>query len=106
MPTDIATWIAASLVAVLSVGRLARLLTEDTWPPAVWIRSRWVGWTAGTGWDELFVCPFCMAPWVAVFVLGAGYFSDLHFLWWAFNGWLAVSYVAAMIVARDIPDGE
>jgi hypothetical protein len=106
MPDDAPGWIAAVLVATLSVARLARLATEDSWPPASRLRNWWVQRFNGSEWSELAVCPFCMAPWIAVAVLGAGWLSDLHPLWWAFNGWLSVSYVAAMVVARDIPGGE
>ena len=105
MPTDALTWVAATVVAVLSIARLTKLLTEDTWPPAAFLRNMWIGRFQGA-WGELFLCPFCMAPWVGVAVLTAGWLSDLHPVWWWFNGWLAVSYVAAMIVARDIPGGE
>ena len=85
---------------------LTRLLTEDTWPPAAWVRNKWVDYWNGNDWGELFVCPFCMAPWLAIPILGWGWLSDLHWSWWLFNGWLALAYVAAMIVARDIPNGE
>lgn len=101
MPTDTWTWIAATVVAVLGTARLTRLITEDEWPPAQWVRDKWVAKTNGSGWEMLFLCPFCMAPYIAVFTLLSGYLSDLHFLWWAFFGWLSVSYLAASYVARD-----
>lgn len=101
MPTDTWTWIAATVVAVLGTARLTRLVTEDEWPPAQWLRDRWVARTNGSGWEMLFLCPFCMAPYIAAATMLAGYFSDLHFLWWAFFGWLSVSYLAASYVARD-----
>jgi len=106
VPEDALTWAAAALVAVLAVARLTKLLTEDTWPPAAWLRGKWVDRFNDSSWAELFICPFCMAPWVAVLVLATGWISDLHPAWWAFNGWLAVSYVAAIVVAYDIPGGE
>jgi hypothetical protein len=105
VPEDALTWVAAVVVAILSVARLTKLFTEDTWPPAAYVRNKWVAWRQDE-WGELFVCPFCMAPWVAVLVLFTGWASGLHPVWWWFNGWLAVSYVAAIVVARDIPGGE
>jgi hypothetical protein len=42
-----------------------------------------------------------MAPWM-VLPLGVwGWLSNLHISWWVFNLWLAVSYIASMIVERD-----
>ena len=106
MPEDVATWIAAALVAVLGTARLTRLLTEDDWPPVQWFRNKWIAVTNGSGWESLFLCPFCMAPYIAAFCLLTGWLSGLHFVWWAFFGWLAVSYLAAMVVVKDGGDSE
>lgn len=104
VPTDVAGWVAVTLVTVLATARVTKLLTEDSWPPAAWLRDRWWGLFAeDSAWRELFVCPFCMAPYVAAAVMAAGWFSDGNIVWWAVCGWLSVSYVAAMVVARDIP---
>jgi len=50
---------------------------------------------------DAFPLPFLHGSHIAAITLLIGYFSDLHFLWWAFFGWLSVSYLAAMLVARD-----
>lgn len=105
VPDTAGAWIAVVAVAVLSTARLTKLLTEDSWPPAAWLRDRWIRWRQDE-WGELFTCPFCMAPWVAVPLLAWGWFTEFQWAWWAFNGWLSVAYLAAMVVARDIPGGE
>lgn len=109
-------WVAVVAIAVLSTARIARLLTIDKFPPVKRLRDRYENKTEGTGWEWLTMCAFCMAPWVALFVLGwgdlAGVFDgepawgqvDDTFnrpAWIAFNGWLAVAYLAGSYVARD-----
>lgn len=96
----------AIIVGVLSIARLTMLITMDKWPPVVWIRTWWEMKTenpdsADEGWEKLISCPWCMAPWVTIPIGAWAYFSDLHWAWWAFNGWLAAAYVAAWITTRD-----
>ena len=105
VPDTTWAWVAATLVAVLSTARLTKLLTEDNWPPARWVRDKWIARFQGD-WGELVTCPFCAAPYIAAGVLAWGWFTEFQWAWWAFNGWLAVAYVAAIVVARDIPGGE
>lgn len=100
------------VIAVVSVARMARLLTHDTWPPVEWARPR-VAAKLGPKWSDLVICPFCLAPWlmagqVAWFSLlypGQGQTSDA-FLWgWLIpNLWWAASYVSAIVVAYDQPE--
>ena len=102
-------WIAiaaAALVAVLGVGRLTRLTAEDDFPPVAAVRTAFIHRFGGSTWSELAVCPFCQAPYHAVVAFAWAWLSDLHWTWWAFYGWLALAYAAAMVVARDIPNGE
>lgn len=42
-----------------------------------------------------------MAPWMTLPVGLWGWLSNLHASWWVFNLWLAVAYIASMIVERD-----
>jgi hypothetical protein len=100
------TWdlLAAAVVAVLSVGRISRLVVDDSYPPSAWFRDKWRGWTNDGPWSELVDCHFCVAPYVAAPVLAWGWLSDLHWSWWAFNGWLALSYAAALVAVRDTPE--
>lgn len=104
MPTDYMQYAVAAIVTVIAVARVTKLITEDTWPPAQWGRDRWFDMFGPTsGWRELVICPFCTAPYVAAIDLAVAYFTDMHPIWWAVNIWLAVSYLAAIVVARDIP---
>lgn len=98
---------AAALIAVLAVGRAARLLTHDDFPPAERLRSWWLVHTGD--WGPLFNCPFCMAPYLAAgdlaWVLIAGVHPDDFWsnAWWVVNAWAALSYAAAILVAYDEP---
>lgn len=93
--------VAAVIVGTLSAARLTRLITQDSFPPAVWLRIQWDNRTDGTGWNVLFHCHWCMAPWMTLPVGLWGWLSNLHASWWVFNLWLAVAYIASMIVERD-----
>lgn len=98
---DVLVIIAAFLVGVVGTARLTRLLTQDTYPPAAWVRSKWEGWTSGTGWEDLVTCPYCAAPYIALVNGAVGWATDWHVAWWAFNIWLTVAYLASMVVIRD-----
>jgi hypothetical protein len=100
---DWVTLAVAAVVGVLSVGRMSRLVVEDDWPPTAWFRNRWVDWFNTSAWSGLVLCVFCVSPYIAAAVLAWAVLSDLHWSWWAFNGWLAASYLAAIVVARDLP---
>lgn len=100
----------ALFVGLLSVARITRLITQDTWPPVAALREWWfhrtmkvdLDGTQNEGpWYALVTCPYCAAPWVTLPVMLWGIFSDLHWTWWAFNGWLSAAYVAAIIVVKD-----
>lgn len=93
--------LAAVIIGTLSAARLTRLLTQDTFPPAVWLRIKWDDLTHGSGWNTLLHCHWCLAPWMVLPVGLWGWLSDLHASWWIFNLWLAISYIAAMVVERD-----
>lgn len=105
MPTSTPEWVAAALVVIFGMGRLSRLITYDDFPPAVWARELWaVRITKGNSWSKLSTCPWCLTPWLVLVDLLAAYFSDLHWLWWAFNIWFALSYAASIVVAYDEPE--
>lgn len=91
----------AAVVGIISVARLTRLITQDTYPPAAWARSKWQDWFDGTGWEDLATCPYCAAPWLAVPIGLWGWLTDLQTAWWVFNVWMAAAYLAAMVVVRD-----
>ena len=96
------TIIIAFLVGIVATGRLTILLVDDDWPPIVWLREKYV-MSVPANWAELAMCGFCVAPWIALPNLAIGWASDLAWWWWAFNVWLAGSYAASMLNARDVP---
>lgn len=93
--------VLAIAVGVLSTARLTRLVTQDTFPPSIWLRIKWDTRTQDTAWNPLLHCHWCFAPWAMVPVGLWGVLSDMHWSWWMFNGWLAGAYLASMIVERD-----
>lgn len=103
------TYIGAFLLIVFTSARLTRVLVFDDFPPAAWIRVQWDSRTAGSGWNELFHCPYCMGVWVALpvtvlavgFTLGWGVFGTILGLWWVFCAWMAVAYLSGIIVATN-----
>lgn len=102
--------IAAVIVGVIGVARLTRLLVIDTWPPVVSIRMWWYRRTMVKDgpdkgdegpWFALVSCPYCAAPYIAAVIMAWALLTDLHWSWWVFNGWLAASYLASIIVVKD-----
>lgn len=99
--TLILTITGACIVGALSAGRIARLISQDSFPPSAWLRIKWDDWTEDTQWNVLLHCHWCLTPYI-VAALGAwAWLSDFHVSWWMFNLWLAVSYLAAIIVEKD-----
>lgn len=94
----------AIAVAVLGVARLTRIITYDAFPPAAWARSKWIKLTKAGPWALLAECFWCATPWVMVVCIAWGWFSSLHWSWWVFWGWLGLSYLASMVIARDGDD--
>lgn len=93
--------LAIVVTGVLSSARLTRLITQDSFPPAIWARTKWDDWTEDSDWNKLFHCHWCMGPYTTAFVGLTGWLSDFHTAWWVFNIWLAGSYLNSMIVERD-----
>ena len=99
------TDITAFVVGVIAVGRAARLLVFDDFPPAEAVR-KWYVRHSSEAWSTLFLCPFCLAPYLAAGDL-AWYFLAGNWVvtaWWLVNLWAAGAYLAAIIVAYDQPD--
>jgi hypothetical protein len=101
MQKDPLTAVAAATVGVVAAARATRLVTKDHWPPMSFVRRKYVELTEGTEWSVLAECPFCVAPYVVAADLAWAMRSDLGRPWWVFNGWLAASYAASLIVVRD-----
>lgn len=97
-------WVAAAVISVIASARLTRLVVWDKFPPSVWVRTKWDALTNDGSWSALAHCGYCFGMWAALFTVGTGYLSNWHEVWWVFNGWLAVSYLAATYVAYDGDD--
>lgn len=110
------TLLAAFVLGTVAVGRAARLVTHDAYPPMQWLRLRWLTWAGQTerreGWGPLLTCPFCCAPYLAAGNLAWALTAGLEWgpfwssAWWVVNAWAAVSYLAAILVVRDEPAEE
>ena len=98
--TEILYIIAAVLVGVLSTARLTRLVTEDSWPPVVWLRVKWDEITDHGPWYDLVDCPWCLAPWLVAPNLILAVATDLHPVWWIINGWLAASLATSWVAIK------
>jgi hypothetical protein len=97
-------------VAIFGVGRLTRIIVHDDFPPAKWWREMWVRGTDGSGWQKLFICWWCLAPWLALvcilwWLLGQ-HVEWVQWAWWIWWGMLALGYVATMVIVRDEPADE
>lgn len=99
--TGAALFIAALIVGMFSAARLTRLIAQDAFPPSAWLRSKWDNLTEGSPWNILLHCHWCLAPWIVIPIGAWAWLSDFHISWWLFNGWLAVSYLVAIIVEHD-----
>lgn len=94
-------YIAAAIVGVFSAGRFTRLVVADEYPPTIWVRMKWDTITHDGPWSKFAHCHWCFAPWAFLPILLWGYFTDLQPAWWLFNGWLAGSYLASIVVNWD-----
>lgn len=102
MPDSDFTLGLAVLVAVFGVARLGRIATYDDYPPAEWLRMRWLA-LVGEKWGKLALCPWCLNPYLMAGCMAWAWFSDFHWTWWAFWTWLALAQVATSISAYDEP---
>lgn len=97
-------WIAMAVLTVGSTARITRLITFDSYPPAVWLRTKWRALTKDGEWSVLMECPYCFAPYAGAGVLLWGYLSDFHEPWWWVTGWLTAAYLASVWVIFDGDD--
>lgn len=95
--------LAAFIVGTIGVGRMGRLVVDDDYPPMVWFRRKWDGFWKQSPWVALIECYFCVSPYFAAASIAWASLSGLHWSWWLFHGWLAASYLSAMLNTRDIP---
>lgn len=111
LPIDIDHWylvVLAFLVCIIGPARLSRIIAYDTWPPAAWWRSTWSRWMNDGPWSKLFTCTWCLTPWVvgaAMLWFWAGqYVPWIMVAWWVLWGWLALAYIASIVIAYDEPE--
>jgi hypothetical protein len=99
--------LAAAIVAILGAGRFARLIVQDTWPPAALFRVWWDRVTNYGPWSTLAHCHWCAAPWAMLMCIGwfglGLILAPILIAWWVFWGWLALAYVASIVAAYDEP---
>lgn len=94
-------WIAVAVTSALAAARLARLLTVDKFPPIKAVRDWYEDKTDGSDWQLLTMCGYCMGMWTGAAVVLSGWLSHWAEPWWVVCGWLAVSYLAAIVMAYD-----
>ena len=102
-------YIGAVLALIFASARLTRAVVFDDFPPSKWIRLKWDNLTVGTGWNELFHCPYCMGIWIALpltvlavgFTLGWSVFGGILGIFWVFLAWMTVAYLSGIIVATN-----
>lgn len=108
-------WLAVVVTTIVSASRLTRLATWDSFPPVKWLRDKYADATDGNGWQILAFCGYCASFWITALVVGWGYLAHVYGhppngvsgnLWWAINGTLAASYLAAILMAHDGDDGD
>ena len=112
-------WVAVVAATIIGAARLTRIAVYDKFPPAQWVRDKYLDATDGSGWALLALCGYCMSFWVTALVVGWGWLSDVYgppgeapqdalrfLVWWVVIGTLAMSYLAAAFVANDGDDSE
>lgn len=107
-PPDFNTYfylILAAATLVLSAGRLTRVLVAEDYPPSIKVRMWWDKVTKDGPWSKLVHCPWCMGPWITLVLMVWAVLSNLHWTWWLFNGWMALSYATSWVVFHDEDGG-
>lgn len=111
-------WVALALVTIVSSARISRLATFDAFPPALWVRRKYLAATdSHPDWGLLALCGYCFSFWSTALIVGTGYLAHVYghppddlsgwaLAWWLINGTLAASYAAAVFMKRDGDDSE
>lgn len=112
-------WLAVVAATIISSARITRLAVYDKFPPAQWVRDKYLDANDGNGWALLALCGYCMSFWITLLIVGWGLLSDVYgsgvenpehpvafVVWWIVNGIFAMSYLAAAFVANDGDDSE
>lgn len=97
--------VCAAVVAVLSCARITRLIVDDEYPPVMWLTKQYAT-RAPLQWVKLVECPWCVAPYISLAIIGWAWASGLHWSWWLANSWAALSFAGSYITVRDIPPDQ
>ena len=97
-------WLAVAAVTITSAARITRLFVYDAFPPSAWLRAKWDSLTHDGDWSLVAHCNYCASFWITIAVLGSGWISDWHPVWWFVNGVFGASYMAAILVQKDGED--
>lgn len=98
------TYVATILAAIFLVGgtaRVVRLITADTFPPAVWLRIKWQAITKDGEWSVIAECPWCLPPYILAPNAAWALLSDYHWSWWMFNIFMTFIYIVSWLVFHD-----
>lgn len=96
------SWFQLTVLA-LATYRLSLLLSKEHGPGEILDKfRRWTGahetmnfgWTAGTGWGKLVICPLCLSVWFAVLFYAV--YLWIPGLWWAVEI-IAISGAASLL---------
>lgn len=99
--TELAVYAVAFLLGSAGAARMVRLVTQDNFPPAEWLRLRWAMLTKEGKWSDLIECPWCFAPYATAINVTWAVLSNLHWSWWIANVVAASAYLASWIVVHD-----
>lgn len=95
--------VLAVLIAVFGTARLTRIVAYDDFPPAEWLRTQ-VYRLLGDRWGKIADCIWCTQPYIVAICMTWAYFTDLHWSWWAFWSWMALSQAGSTVLSYDEPD--
>lgn len=108
-------WIVVALVVITASARLSRLVTFDAFPPALWLRRKYLA-RADNDWGLLAICGYCFSFWATALIVALGDLAGVFdgkpvvswftVAWWFAFGILGASYLAAMLMKRDGDDSE
>ncbi|MDN5919004.1 MAG: DUF1360 domain-containing protein [Pseudonocardia sp.] len=96
----------ALVVDTLAAARLTRLVTDDTWPPAVAARTAAIRWADRhtPRWSHGIDCPWCMSPWIAAALVAGHQVADRR---GHRNGWaLAALPLAISTIVGHLAEWE
>ena len=92
--------IFVAVIAIVGTARITRFISEDTFPPMLWMRNLWVS-RMPVGWNELPLCAYCVGIYASAFTLVTALLLNFNVIWVVGFTWLALAYLASILVAFD-----